>query len=297
MRQLVFWFFVILNSEIKIRVSVGQELFCVLVTAGKAYVHIPSCCCFHTFFCWVSSVAPADERRQTSWVRISRTLKQAQRHTHMHTRTQKHLCEISLSASGDFGSSRAVWSQQGQTVARHPEELPLCLCAATSCNLLLRDKTKLTRHFTADPAHQVWLPQLWRDWDYETDEWSLSIMMILNFHCTLTHTIKHLHTGVNVSFVFLTLWYSRLFSHSNNLWIDRLVCWDWKTNVRINTSSRTLITPLSTLTGNSKQPPLSDLWTGLPIYQLVISTLLSLIPSGNVTFKWHTLELGKSGAL
>lgn len=44
----------------------------------------------------------------------------------------------------------AVWSRRGQIVARHPEELPLYLCTATSCNLLLRDKTKLTWHFTAD---------------------------------------------------------------------------------------------------------------------------------------------------
>lgn len=48
----------------------------------------------------------------------------------------------------------------------------------------------------------------------------------------------------------------------------------------INASGKTLITQVSTLTGNSKQPQCRDLWTKLPIYQLVISTLLSLILSG-----------------
>lgn len=51
--------------------------------------------------------------------------------------------------SGEF-ERRTVWSRWGQTVARHPEELPLYLCTATSYNLLLRDKTKLTWTFTAD---------------------------------------------------------------------------------------------------------------------------------------------------
>lgn len=98
------------------------------------------------------------ERTQTQWMNIS--LKQTQRHTH--TQTKKNLSEISPSVSGEF-ESRAVWSRRGQTVARHPEELLLCLCTATSCNLLLRDKTKLTWHFTADLtvlsdcAHQIWL--------------------------------------------------------------------------------------------------------------------------------------------
>lgn len=53
---------------------------------------------------------------------------------------------------GGAAVSRAVWSRQGQTVARHPEELPLCRCTATGCNLLLRDKTKLTRPFSGDLA-------------------------------------------------------------------------------------------------------------------------------------------------
>lgn len=65
------------------------------------------------------------------------------------------------------GIWEAVWSCWGQTMARHPEEPPLCLCAATSSNLLLWDKTKLTQHFTADPVvlsdlvHQISLKQLW----------------------------------------------------------------------------------------------------------------------------------------
>lgn len=52
--------------------------------------------------------------------------------THRH----KNLSETSPSALREIGS-RAVWSRQGQTVARHPEVLPLCLCTATRCNLLL----------------------------------------------------------------------------------------------------------------------------------------------------------------
>ncbi len=64
----------------------------------------------------------------------------------------------------------------------------------------------------------------------------------------------------------------------------------------IDASSKTLITQFSTLTGNSKQPQSWDLWTKLPIYQLVISTLLPLNLSGNTTFKWHTLELRRRGA-
>lgn len=59
---------------------------------------------------------------------------------------------------GAVGSSRAVWSRQGQTVARHPKELPLCLCTATGCNLLLRDKTKLTRPFSGDLAASLGQP-------------------------------------------------------------------------------------------------------------------------------------------
>lgn len=55
-------------------------------------------------------------------------------------------------SGGGAVGSRAVWSRQGQTVARHPEELPLCPCTATGCNLLLRDKTKLTRPFSGDLA-------------------------------------------------------------------------------------------------------------------------------------------------
>lgn len=112
-----------------------------------------------------------------------------------------------------LGGSRAVWSRQGQTVARHPEELPLCLCTATGCNLLLRDKTKLTRHFTgdlaalSDCAHSVWLARIWVAGVYKMDWWSLSVMVILNLGCTLTQTIKHLQTGANAQFVnFLTLW-------------------------------------------------------------------------------------------
>ncbi len=111
-----------------------------------------------------------EKKRQTQWMSISLTLEQTQRHTYTHTHKHKHtkknLSEISPSVSGEFGS-RAVWSHWGQTVARHPEELPLCLCTATSCNLLLRDKTKLTWHFTADlmvlsdPVHQIWRKQLW----------------------------------------------------------------------------------------------------------------------------------------
>lgn len=101
-----------------------------------------------------------EEKTQTQWLSISHTLKQTQRHTQTHTK--ENLSEISPSVSGEFGCG-TVWSRRGQTVARHPEELPLCLCTATSCNLLLRDKTKLTRHFTADLTvlsdllHQIWL--------------------------------------------------------------------------------------------------------------------------------------------
>lgn len=76
-----------------------------------------------------------------------------------HTHTKENLSESPLQC-GEF-ENRAVWSRRGQTVARHPEELPLYLCTATSCNLLLRDKTKLTQHFSADlnvasdPVHQM----------------------------------------------------------------------------------------------------------------------------------------------
>lgn len=133
----------------------------------KAHLRIPSYYCFHIFFCWVSSAALADERRKDTDT-MNENLSQTETKTHTHTRvrmhahTKKNPSEISPSVSGEFGS-RAVWSRRGQTVARHPEELPLCLCTATSSNLLLRDKTKLTRHFTADltvlsdPVHQTWL--------------------------------------------------------------------------------------------------------------------------------------------
>lgn len=73
-------------------------------------------------------------------------------YTHTHTHTHKeNLSEISPSVSGEF-ENRAVWSLWGQPVGRHPEVLPLCPCTTTSCNLLLRDKTKLTPHFRADLA-------------------------------------------------------------------------------------------------------------------------------------------------
>lgn len=112
------------------------------------------------------------------------------------------------SASRGFGS-RAVWSRQGQTVARHPEVLPLCLCTATRCNLLLWDKTKLTRHFTADLAVLTASDQLGGVKRLQELE---SITVMVNFRCFPS------------SLCFLTLWYSRLFSHSSSLWIDRLVC-------------------------------------------------------------------------
>lgn len=66
-----------------------------------------------------------------------------------HWQTKENLSQISPSVSGKFGS-RAVWPRRGQILARHPEEFPLRLCTTTSCNLLLRDKTKLTWHVTAD---------------------------------------------------------------------------------------------------------------------------------------------------
>lgn len=50
--------------------------------------------------------------------------------------THQNPSETSPLALGEFGS-RAVWSRQGQAVARHPEVFPLCLCTATRCNLLL----------------------------------------------------------------------------------------------------------------------------------------------------------------
>lgn len=101
-----------------------------------------------------------EEKTDTMKENLSHSHTETKTRAHTHTRTKKNLSEISPSVSGEFGS-RAVWSRRGQTVARHPEELPLCLCTATSCNLLLRDKTKLTRHFTADltvlsdPVHQT----------------------------------------------------------------------------------------------------------------------------------------------
>lgn len=137
--------------------EVTQQSFC------YGYLHIPSYYCFHIFFYWVSSADPADERRKrhrhNEWTSLSLSNTHAQ--AHLHTHTKENLSEISPSVSGEF-ESRAVWSRWGQTVARHPEELPLCLCTATSCNLLLRDKTKLTRHFStdltvaSDPVHQMW---------------------------------------------------------------------------------------------------------------------------------------------
>lgn len=120
------------------------------------YLHIPSYYCFHIFFYWVSSADPAgDRRKDTKTMRKhshfrtdkdtdarTRTHAHACTHTHVRTQRKENLSEIS--------PCRVVWSHWGQTVARHPEELPLYLCTATSCNLLLWDKTKLTRPFTAD---------------------------------------------------------------------------------------------------------------------------------------------------
>lgn len=133
-----------------------------------AYLHIPSCYCFHIFFYWVSSAAPAEERkknRHNKWKSLSLS---GTKDTHTQIHTQRKICLKSPHQCQGKFERRAVWSHQGQTVARHPEELPLCLCTATSCNLLLRDKTKLTWHFTADltvisdRVHQIWLKQLWR---------------------------------------------------------------------------------------------------------------------------------------
>lgn len=97
-----------------------------------------------------------EKKRQTQWLT---SLSPSNRHTHTHK--QREICLISSSVSGKFGSM-AVWSCWGQTMARHPEEHPLCLCKATSCNLLLRDKTKLTWHFTADLT--VLLDSVWQIW-------------------------------------------------------------------------------------------------------------------------------------
>lgn len=71
------------------------------------------------------------------------------------TQTRTKICVKSDRGWGVRWGSRAVWSRQGQIVARHPEDLPLCPCTATGCNLLLRDKTKLTRPFSGDLAASV----------------------------------------------------------------------------------------------------------------------------------------------
>lgn len=115
------------------------------------HLHIPSCYCFHISVYWVSSAAPAERRNDTDTMNEHLPHSQTHTHAHTHKQTKGNLSEISPSVSGEF-RSRAVWSRWGQTVARHPEELPLYLRTATSCNLLLRDKTKLTEHFTADLA-------------------------------------------------------------------------------------------------------------------------------------------------
>lgn len=115
------------------------------------------------------------------------------------TQTRTKICvksERGLWGRWSVGS-RAVWSRQGQTVARHPEELPLCPCTATGCNLLLRDKTKLTRPFTGDPAASLGQQHAPAPTGhtsepapvYKIDWWSLSIMVILNLRCTLTETL------------------------------------------------------------------------------------------------------------
>lgn len=127
-------------------------MICRLISKGysweiHAYLHIPSYYCFHIFFYWASSAAPADERKKRHRYNEWTSPSLSNRHKDAHTNAQTK--EIFSSVSGEF-ERRTVWSRWGQTVARHPEELPLYLCTATSCNLLLRDKTKLTWTFTAD---------------------------------------------------------------------------------------------------------------------------------------------------
>lgn len=125
-------------------------------------------------------------------------------------------------------------------------------------------------------------------------------MMMFHFHCALTHT--HLSAFTQVRMCHLSSLPCGTAGYFPTLTTCELTVLSVGIKKKkrmhgINMSSRTLITRPSALTGNSKQPPSSDLWTELPIYQLVISTLPPLIRSGNATFKWHTLELGKSGAL
>lgn len=145
------WFLVIQAGQVyslKTTFKVHQHGY----IASSPNLHIPSCYCFHIFFYWVSSEVPADER----WRRKDKPhTMSAFFGTFKHRQEQKSVwnlkegCAVEVGWWGAVGS-RAVWSRQGQTVARHPEELPLCPCTATGCNLLLRDKTKLTRPFSGD---------------------------------------------------------------------------------------------------------------------------------------------------
>lgn len=106
-------------------------------------------------------VKPQLMREDKTQTRTMSTLSWTLKHTN-----KKKICVKSEGVGVRLGGSRAVWSRQGQPVARHPEELPLCFCTATGCNLLLRDKTKLTWHFTGDLAalsdctHSVWLARI-----------------------------------------------------------------------------------------------------------------------------------------
>lgn len=128
-------------------------MICRLISKGHsweihAYLHIPSYYCFHIFFYWASSAAPADERKRKKTDTMNGHLPHSQTDTKTHTQMHKQR-KSSLQCQGN--SREGLSGLAGVKLwPDTPEELPLYLCTATSCNLLLRDKTKLTWTFTAD---------------------------------------------------------------------------------------------------------------------------------------------------
>lgn len=192
-----------------------EGLRCIYVTV---YSHIPSCCCFRIFFCWASSAAQAGKTTGDKELDVSLRF-WTETKTRPLAKKRKSVWDLLFSAGGD-SDSRTVWSHRGQTVARHPEELPLCPCTATSCNLLLWDKTKLTRPFYCWPldlSQRSSEDLVWQVGVSRTDYWSL---ISSQQHKQIKYFYKEVYIQTDI---FFTLWYNLLFSHSNNFWIDRLV--------------------------------------------------------------------------
>ena len=210
------------------------------------------------------------EKTQAQWMNISNT----HTHTHTHTLKGKSVWNLSFSVGGNLGAG-AVWSHRGQTVARHPEEFPLCLCTATSCNLLLRDKTKLTPHFRVDLA----VPLRPRAPNLRQTALRLSrlfkdrLMVIIHHEDTPAHADRRLST------------FSQVLVCNLSCLLPCGIIGDFPT---LTTSESTVVSvgreKTSTQAGDftcwSKQHRCKDLWTEVTFYQLVTSTLLPVTRCG-----------------